>query len=272
MGKTNKTRIGVLRQKKDAGERIVMITAYDAPTARAADEAGVDVLLVGDSLGNVVLGFEDTLPVTLDDMIRHTAAVARTKPRALVVADMPYMTYQVTPEEALRNAGRLMAEGGAEAVKMEGGVPVAQTAKRLVDSGVPVMGHVGLLPQSLHQHSGYRVQGRDEESVERMVRDARALDAAGVFAIVVELATAEAAREITRMVSCPTIGIGAGPHTDGQVLVFHDAVGWTYRETPKFVKKYANLRETLRDAVAEYCRDVREGRYPDASRTHGEKG
>jgi 3-methyl-2-oxobutanoate hydroxymethyltransferase len=264
-------RIATLARMKASGQRIVTLTAYDAPGARAADEAGVDIILVGDSLGNVVLGYDDTIPVTLDDMIHHTAAVSRTKPRALVVADMPFMTYTLSPEQALANAARLIQEGGGQAVKIEGGALMAPTVRRLVEAGIPVMGHIGLTPQSIHQLGGYRVQGRGDSERERMVADAKALDAAGAFAIVVELTPIETARAITAAVSCPTIGIGAGPHCDGQVLVINDMLGFSFTPSPKFVKKYADLRGIVKQAIEDYCREVREGIYPDESHSFEDK-
>jgi len=263
-------RLATLRRMKEQKKRIVVLTAYDTPSARIADEAGVDIILVGDSLGNVVLGYDDTIPVTLSDMIHHTAAVARARPRALIVGDMPFMTYKLSPEQALANCGRLVQEGGAQAVKLEGGAEIAPTVARVVEAGIPVMGHVGLTPQSIHQLSGYRVQGRGDAERERMIRDARALDAAGAFAIVIELAPRETARAVTEAVSCPTIGIGAGPDTDGQVLVLHDMLGLGLSAPPKFVKAYANLREAMARAIETYCREVREGLYPSDKHSHGE--
>ena len=264
-------RLASLARMKASGQRIVMLTAYDAPGARAADEAGVDIILVGDSLGNVVLGYDDTIPVTLQDMIHHTAAVSRTKPRALVVADMPFMTYKLSPEQALANAGRLIQEGGAQAVKIEGGAVMAPTVRRLVEAGIPVMGHLGLTPQSIHQLSGYRVQGRSDAERARMVADAKALDAAGAFAIVIELAPSEAARAVTAAVSCPTIGIGAGPHCDGQVLVLHDMLGLSFAPPPSFVKKYADVRGVMKQAIEAYCREVRDGAYPGEAHSFEDK-
>ena len=261
-------RIATLRKMKSESRPIVVLTAYDAPSARIADEAGVDVLLVGDSLGNVLLGYDDTIPVTLDAMIHHTAAVARARPKALVVADMPFMTYHLSAEQALANAGRLIQEGGAEAVKLEGGATVAPTIARITDAGIPVMGHLGLTPQSIHQLSGYRVQGRDTSACERLLDDARALCQAGCFAIVLELTTDELTRAITEAVDCPTIGIGAGAGADGQVLVLHDMLGLTFGAAPRFVKRYADLRATMTDAIAAYCREVRDGAYPDESHTY----
>jgi len=268
---SQKVRIAQLRKMKQEGRRICMLTASDMPTGRIVAEAGVDIILVGDSLGNVVLGHDDTIPVTLDDMIHHTAAVARAHPRALLVGDMPFMTYKLTPEQALANAARLVQEGGAQAVKVEGGTEIAPTVRRIVDAGIPVMGHIGLTPQSIHQLSGYRVQGRGPTARERMIADARALDEAGAFAIVIELTPSEVARDVTQAVSCPTIGIGAGPHTDGQVLVLYDMLGLCFGPPPKFVKQFANLRQEMQRAVEAYCQEVRAGAYPALEHEYSEE-
>ncbi|BDG60513.1 3-methyl-2-oxobutanoate hydroxymethyltransferase [Caldinitratiruptor microaerophilus] len=258
------TRVTVtrLREMKRKGQKIVMLTAYDYPTARLLDEAGVDVLLVGDSLGMVVLGYESTLPVTLADVLHHTRPVARAAERALVVADLPFMTFQISPEEALRSAGRLMQEGGAHAVKLEGGREVAPTVARLVQAGVPVMGHLGFTPQSVHALGGYRVQGRTEDAARRLLDDAAALVEAGVFAIVLEMVPRQVARLVTERVPVPTIGIGAGPECDGQVLVLHDLLGLYTRQSPRFARRYADLASVIRTAVGEYADDVRGGAFP----------
>src|SRR5688572_6987874 len=219
-----KVRVPDLRERKRRGEKIAMLTAYDATMARLLDRAGVDVLLVGDSVGVVVLGHEHTLPVTLDDMVHHTRAVARGATRALIVADMPFMTYQASVEDAVRNAGRLL-QAGAAAVKLEGGVPIVAAVRRLVELGIPVMGHLGLQPQSLHQVGGYRRQAMQREDIEALVEEAHALERAGVFAVVLEAVGTEAARRVTEALAIPTIGIGAGPECDGQVLVSHDMLG-----------------------------------------------
>jgi 3-methyl-2-oxobutanoate hydroxymethyltransferase len=239
-----------------------MLTAYDASMSRLFDRAGIDAILVGDSLGNVIMGCETTLPVTLDVMVHHTRAVARGTKRALVIADMPFLTYQVTVPEAVRNAGRLLQEGGAAAVKVEGGRPVLEIVERLVEIGIPVMGHLGLTPQSVHQLGGYRRQARDERAVERIVEDARGLEQAGAFSLVLESIPDEAAAAVTSAVSIPTIGIGAGPHCDGQVLVSYDVFGIGDGPVPPFVKHYAQVGELLMSAAAAYADDVREGRYP----------
>jgi 3-methyl-2-oxobutanoate hydroxymethyltransferase len=257
-------RVPDLKEKKKRGEKIAVLTAYDATMARLLERAGIDVLLVGDSLGMVVLGYETTLPVTLDAMVHHTAAVSRGASRALVVADMPFLTFQVSVTEAVRNAGRLIQEGGAAAVKIEGGAAVVDVARRLVEIGIPVMGHLGLLPQSVHQLGGYRRQARLEQDAEKLVADARALEAAGVFAIVLESIPAEVARETTAALAIPTIGIGAGPYCDGQVLVSYDAFGLFDGAVPPFVKQYANLGEQVVAAAKAYAEEVRGGRFPVA--------
>lgn len=250
-----------LQAFKERGERFVMLTAYDHPTAQILDQAGVPVLLVGDSVGDNVLGYDSTVPVTMDEMVHHTKAVRRGTRRAVVVADLPFMSYQVSVEDGLRNAGRLVQEGGATAVKLEGGARVVDLVARLVAIGIPVMGHLGLTPQSLHQ-MGHRVQGRDEEEAEAIVADARALSAAGAFAIVLEAVPAQVARRVTESVAVPTIGIGAGPYTDAQVMVIHDLLGISTGRLPRFVKAYADLRSTITDAVKSYQSEVASGDYP----------
>lgn len=258
-------------QKKRRGERIVMLTAYDFPTARLVDSAGVDAILVGDSLGMVVQGHAATLQVTLEQMVYHASLVARATERALVVADMPFLSFQVSPEEALRNAGRLLQEGGAQAVKLEGGAEVAPTVSKLVTAGIPVMGHVGLTPQSVHALGGMTVQGRTAEQAARLLRDARALEEAGAFALVLELVPYEVAVELTGRLAIPTIGIGSGPGCDGQVLVLHDMVGLLPGATPRHAKRYAEVGRILQEAVAAYAEEVRKGVFPTAaeSRTLG---
>ncbi len=247
---------------KAAGEKIAVLTAYDYTTARLVDAAGVDAILVGDSAAMVVFGYENTLPVSLDAMIMLTAAVARAGPNALVVGDMPFMSYQASVADAVRNAGRMVKEGGAEAVKLEGGRHVVPTIEAVIGAGIPVMGHVGLTPQSVHEFGGYRVQGRTEPARERLLDDARALEAAGCFAIVVEAVPRELGREITEAVSVPTIGIGAGPETDGQVLVINDIVGYVTRRPPKFVRGYGDAKTVVERAAADFVRDVKNGSYP----------
>jgi 3-methyl-2-oxobutanoate hydroxymethyltransferase len=247
---------------KQRGERIAMLTAYDYPTAKLLDEAGIDSLLVGDSLGMVVLGYPTTLPVTMEDMLHHCKAVARGASRALLVGDLPFMAYQASREEAVRNAGRLLKEGQMEAVKLEGGREVAEAVHAIVAAGIPVMGHLGLTPQAVHRMGGYRIQGRDAAAAERMREDATILEKAGAFALVLEGVPAELGREITAAVSIPTIGIGAGPHCDGQVLVTHDLLGLFEDLRPSFVKRYAELAPLLRQAFARYRDEVRGGTFP----------
>jgi 3-methyl-2-oxobutanoate hydroxymethyltransferase len=248
--------------KRD-GIPISMVTAYDYPSARLAEEAGVDAILVGDSLGNVVLGYDTTLPVTLDDMIHHARAVRRGAPDTFIVVDLPFLTYRLGPESTLRNAGRLMQETGAQAVKMEGGADIAREVAALTAAGIPVMGHIGLLPQSIHKVGGYKVQGKLEADIRRLVEDAKALEEAGAFAVVLELVTDEAAEAVTKSLGIPTIGIGAGAGCDGQVLVFHDMIQYAspYR-SKKFVKTYADVGTAIREAIAAYVRDVKERSFP----------
>ena len=257
------TTLGLVAMKAK-GERIVMLTCYDALFARLLDAAGVDVLLVGDSVNEVLAGQPSTLSATLDQMIYHTSMVRRGTQHALVVCDMPFLTYQVSTEEALRNCGRVMAKTGCHAVKLEGGRPVAATVRALVDIGIPVMGHLGLTPQSVHALGGHRVQGRDDKSAARLHDDAKALEDAGAFAIVLELVPAPLSAEITASLTIPIIGIGAGPQCDGQVLVLPDMLGLNDRFSAKFVKKYADLAGQVRDAVTRFSGDVRSGKYPDA--------
>jgi 3-methyl-2-oxobutanoate hydroxymethyltransferase len=251
-----------LLKMKERGERIVVLTCYDALFARLLDGAGVDVLLVGDSVNQVLAGAETTLSATLEQMIYHARMVRRGATRAMVVCDMPFLTYQVSPQDAIRNAGRVMQETGCHAVKLEGGRAMAETVRALVDVGIPVMGHLGLTPQSVHALGGYRVQGRDQQAADRLKSDAAALEAAGAFAIVLELVPAPLASQITKALAIPTIGIGAGPACDGQVLVLPDMLGLNDQFAAKFVKRYAALAEDVRDAVQRYAAEVREGRYP----------
>jgi 3-methyl-2-oxobutanoate hydroxymethyltransferase len=264
MAEHKRIRIRDLNEKKRRGEKITMLTAYDAAMARLLDRAGLDVLLVGDSLGMVVLGHETTLPVTLDEIVHHTKAVARGARRALLVADMPFLSYQTGVDDAVRNAGRLLQEGGAAAVKLEGGRAVLDVVDRLVSIGIPVMGHVGLTPQSVHQMSGFRRQARTAESASALIDEARMLEHAGAFAVVLESIPDEVAREVTSRLTIPTIGIGAGPHCDGQVLVSYDAFGLTGDYLPPFAKKYADLGRVISDATRAYIDDVRAGRFPES--------
>jgi 3-methyl-2-oxobutanoate hydroxymethyltransferase len=252
-----------------ASQKIVCLTAYDYPTARLVDEAGVDIILVGDSLGMVVLGYESTLPVTLDEMIHHTRAVRRGTHRALVVVDMPYGTYHTDTAESVRNAVRFVKEAGAEAVKVEGGERRLELIARLTEAEIPVMGHVGLTPQSVNALGGYRVQGKSVDSAEQLLRDAHAVEAAGAFSIVLEAIPRELAAQITHELHIPTIGIGAGPDCDGQVLVLHDLLGLSFGQTPKFTRRYANLGDVISTAVRHYGDDVRGGSFPsDAESYH----
>ena len=257
-----------LKEMKERGEKIVVITAYDYPTARAVEEAGVTVILVGDSLGQVVLGYDSTLPVTMGEMLHHVKAVVRGTRRAHVVADMPFMSYQADVAEAVRNAGRLLKEGGAQSVKLEGGQEVAGTVQRIVQAGIPVMGHIGLTPQAVHQLGGYRVQGRSSSGAIGLMRDAQALEEAGTYAIVLESVPAPLSRLITERLSIPTIGIGAGVHCDGQVQVFHDLVGLVQDFRPRHARRYAELEESIKAAVARYVKDVSERAFPTDAESH----
>jgi 3-methyl-2-oxobutanoate hydroxymethyltransferase len=253
----------------ESKQKITCLTAYDYPTARLLDDAGVDMLLVGDSLAMVVLGYDSTLPVTLDEMLHHVRAVRRGTRRALLVADMPYGSFHVSLEESVRNAVRLVKEGGAEAVKVEGGERRIELIARLVEAEIPVMGHVGLTPQSINAIGGFHVSGKTRDAARQVERDARAVESAGAFAVVLESVPREVAAHVTQQVHIPTIGIGAGPECDGQVLVFHDMVGLTDGHTPKFVRRYAQLSAEVSKAAAEFCDDVRNGRFPsDAESYH----
>lgn len=249
-------------EMKRRGEVVSVVTAYDYPTARLADEAGVDVLLVGDSVGTVVLGYESTLPVTMDDMLHHVKAVTRAKPSALVVGDMPFMSYQASVEQAVINAGRFVQEGGADAIKLEGGERVADAVRRIVEAGIPVMGHLGLTPQSVLAFGGYKVQARGEADQERLVREAKQLEASGCFAIVLEGIPARLGGIVSRELQVPTIGIGAGVNCDGQVLVTHDMMGLYFGRQAKFVRRYAEIGDALREAFGRYVGDVKSRRFP----------
>jgi 3-methyl-2-oxobutanoate hydroxymethyltransferase len=255
------TKATILDMKR-RGEKIAALTSYDYLGARMLDESGVDMILVGDSLGMVILGFENTLPVTMEEMIHHCKAVARAKPKALVAADMPFMSYQASVEDAVRNAGRLVKEGGAECVKLEGGERYVPVMEAIVHASIPVIGHLGLTPQSLHDFGGYRVQGKDIQSAERLLKDAAALEKAGCFSIVLEGIPWQLARRITDETGIPTIGIGAGPYCSGQILVLHDMLGIHEKPLPRFVKEYDDLGSRIRDAISSYVRDVKGGRFP----------
>lgn len=251
-----------LLQKKHEGQRISMITAYDYPFAQIADEAGVDAIIVGDSLAMVVQGLDTTLPVSMDEMIYHTIMVSRAVNRAMVIADMPYLSYQVSTEEAVRNAGRFLKEAGANAVKLEGGSEVAQTVEILTKAEIPVMAHIGLTPQAIYRMGGFKVQGRSEEAARRLAEDAKLLESAGAFSIILEAIPAALAQQITGILAIPTIGIGGGPYCDGQVLVMHDVLGLFDRFVPKFIKKYANLKSDAITAVRKYREEVENGIFP----------
>lgn len=251
-----------VQARKAQGQRLVMVTAYDATFASILDAAGADMLLVGDSLGMVIQGQKNTLPVTLDHMVYHTAAVSRGAKRAHVVGDLPFMSYQVSPEQALTSAGRLVQEGGAHAVKLEGGAEVAPQVRHITQAGIPVMGHIGLTPQSVHRMGGFKVQGRDQHAAQKLLEDAQVLEEAGCYALVLEGIPTELAAHITASVSIPTIGIGAGPHCDGQVLVCYDLLGMNPHFKPKFVKVYDTLFDRIVAAVQQFGEEVREGTFP----------
>lgn len=257
-----------LRSSKQRGERLVCLTAYDYPTARIVDEAGIDVILVGDSLGNVVLGYGNTVPVTLEDILIHLKAVRRAVQRALLVVDMPYGSFHTGDDDAVKNALRLVKEGGAEAIKLEGGHKRVHLVKRLVDEEISVMGHIGLTPQSINQLGAYRVQGKTPKAAQQLIDDAKAMEDAGAFAVVLEVVPREIAKVITESVHIPTIGIGAGVHCDIQVLVLHDMLGLSFGKQARFVRPYANLREVMTDAVSRYADDVRNGTYPSEAESY----
>ncbi len=267
--KMDRLTVPLLQAMKKGRQRIAALTCYDYTTARLLNEAGIDLLLVGDSLGMVKLGYESTLPVTVDDMAYHTQIVARGNQRALLVADMPYLSYHASVEEAVRNSG-WMLKAGAQAVKIEGGVEMAPIIRALLAAKIPVMGHLGMTPQSVNIFGGFKVQGRERAARQRLLKDAKALEKLGVFAIVLECIPSSLARQITRAVSIPTIGIGAGIACDGQVLVIDDLLGLSPEPRPRFVKTYANVRETIRQAAGRYREEVRSGRFPDASHSYGE--
>ncbi len=251
-----------IRNMKANDEKIAVLTAYDYPFARLMDGEGIDVILVGDSAGSVVAGHDTTLPVTMEEMLYHCRAVARGSEQALIVADLPFLSYQTSRRDARLNAGRLVKEGGAQAVKLEGGENVAATIRTIVDMDVPVMAHIGLTPQSIHRMGGYRVQGRDEVQAHQLLADARAVEAAGAFAVVLEGIPAALAKEITAALAIPTIGIGAGVDCDGQVLVIHDILGLCEKYSPKFVKKYADVADTIRGGIRDYIKEVKQGEFP----------
>lgn len=257
-----------VREMKEKGQKIVMVTAYDYTTAKIVDEAGIPLILVGDSLGMVVLGYESTIPVTMDDMIHHTKAVVRGTRRALIIGDMPFMTYHTSISEALRNAARFIQEAGCQAVKLEGGEIMAETVNRLVSFGIPVMGHIGLTPQFIHQLGGFKAQGRTPEAARKLVRDAIALEQAGAFALVLESVPYLLAQLVTRKLSIPTIGIGAGPYCDGQVQVISDILGLYTEFIPKHAKRYTNLTEIIKEALSRYVQEVSEGVFPTEAHSY----
>jgi 3-methyl-2-oxobutanoate hydroxymethyltransferase len=259
-------RVPDLRAMKSSGMKITVLTAYDAGMARLLDRAGIDVILVGDSVGMVVLGYDSTIPVTIDMMVHHTAAVHRGVERALLVADLPFLSYQISTEQAMQNAGRLIQEGGAAAVKLEGGRNVVDAVRRLTQSGIPVMGHLGLTPQSVHVLGGFRQQARDEASACALLTDAKALQEAGVFSIVLESIPSELAKQVSESLDVPTIGIGAGPDCDGQVLVSNDAFGLNEGPVPSFVRQFAKLSDQISAAARAYIEDVRSRKFPDGNR------
>jgi len=258
----------MLVEMKARGEKIVMLTAYDYQTAKLEDEAGVEVILVGDSLGMVVLGYENTLPVTTDEMVHHLKAVSRAKPRAMVVGDLPFMSYQASVEDAVRNAGRFVKEGCAEAVKLEGGRRMAPVIRAILGADIPVMGHIGLTPQSLHRFGGYKVQGRDPRDADRLVEEAKFLEEAGCFSMVLEGIPSALAERITGAVSIPTIGIGAGPHCDGQVLVVNDMLGMAEGFSPKYLKRYGEVGKLMAKAFSDYIAEVKEGKFPSREQSY----
>ncbi len=267
--KIPKITIPYLHKKKQQGEKIVALTAYDFPTAKIVDEAGIDLILVGDSLGMVVLGYENTIPVTMEEMIHHTKAVVRAAKRPLIVGDMPYFSFHMSVDETVRNASRFLKEAGAQAVKIEGASQKRlKLIETLVEAEIPVMGHVGLTPQSIYHLGQFKVKGKEIEEAKKIMQNAEDLEKAGVFSIVLECIPMELAREITLKRNVPTIGIGAGPHCDGQILVFHDLVGYANGYLPKFVKKYVDIHGSLNKAIREYIEDVKEGTFPDDSKSY----
>ena len=257
-----KTTINDFLKKKQEGRKITMLTAYDYPFARIVDDAGIDAILVGDSLAMVVQGLENTLPVTMDEMIYHTKMVSRAAKSAMVIGDMPYLSYQVSVEDAVRNAGRFIKEAGAQAVKIEGGRETAEKIEAMTKAEIPVMAHIGLTPQAIHRMGGYKIQGRTEDAAKRLIEDAKILQEAGAFSLLLEAIPAKLAEQITKKLSIPTIGIGAGVHCDGQVLVLHDVIGLFERFTPKFVKRYADLKKDALKAVKQYKEEIEKGIFP----------
>jgi len=267
--KEGKVYLPAIRAAKENGEKLVCLTAYDYPTARIVDEAGIDMILVGDSMGNVIHGYGNTIPVSLDEILSACIAVKRGTERAMVIADMPFGTYHINEDDSVKNALRLMKYGGAEAVKLEGGRNRVDLVKRLVSEEIPVVAHIGLTPQSVYKMGGYRVQGRTTEQAKQLIEDAQMLEDAGAFAIVLELVPREVAAMITKQVKISTIGIGAGPECDIQVLVLHDLVGMTFGRQPRFVRQYANLRNVMTEAIQHWAKDVKSGTYPNEKESYG---
>lgn len=266
---STKVTTSTIRQMKTEGKPITMLTAYDYSMAKLVDDAGIDMILVGDSLANTMLGYDSTLPVTMDEMVHHVKAVCRGASRAMVVADLPFMSYQVSKKEALRNSGRFLKETSAQAVKLEGGMEIAESVRAIVNAGIPVVGHLGLTPQSVHQMGGYKVQGKDESAAKKLIADARAIEDAGAFCLVLECVPTPLAKLITESLHIPIIGIGAGPHCDGQVLVIHDMLGLYPRSSPKFVKKYVNLHELMDAALKQYKEEVAARTFPGPEHSFG---
>jgi 3-methyl-2-oxobutanoate hydroxymethyltransferase len=264
-----KVTVTTVKASKERGEKLVCITAYDFPTAKVVDEAGIDLILVGDSIGNVVMGYGNTVPVTVDEIVMHTRAARRGTQRALLVGDMPYGSYHTGEDDAVRVALRIIKEGAAEAVKLEGGKKRVNLVRRLVNEEIPVMGHIGLTPQAVNALGGYRVQGKTKDAALQIIEDAIALEEAGAFAIVLEVIPREIAKIITETIKIPTIGIGAGPDCDIQVIVFHDLLGFSFGKLPRFVRQYANLTETITDAITRFAEDVRSGNYPNNDESYG---
>lgn len=271
MAAINKITPPDLTEMKVQTRKITMITAYDYPTARVVEEAGVDVVLVGDSVANTVLGYDNTLKVTMDEQLHHVKAVRRGLSTALLVADMPYLSYHIDEIEAVRNAGRFIQEGGAEAIKIEGGMEMVTVIERLLRAKIPVMGHLGLTPQSINIFGGYKVQGKKTNDAKNIIEDAQKLEQSGVFSLVLEGIPWQLSQQISEKLKIPTIGIGAGPFCDGQVLVFHDLVGFSYSHKPRFVREYCNLRQTIKDAVKNYCLDVQKGDFPSLKESYNTK-
>lgn len=262
-----KNTVSTFKNKKAKGEKISMLTAYDYSTAKLIDESGINGILVGDSLGMVVLGYDDTLPVTMEDMIHHTKAVSRGAKNALVVGDMPFMSYQVSVEEAVYNAGRLIKEGGCQAVKLEGGATVCNQIRAITSASIPVMAHIGLTPQSVNAFGGFKVQGKNEEDAKRLIEEAKAVEEAGAFAVVLECVPEKLAEIITNSITIPTIGIGAGRKCDGQILVYQDMLGMFSNFTPKFVKRFANVGEIMTEAFKQYIAEINDGKFPSDEHT-----